>query len=602
MAGRIPQQFIDELVNRIDIVEVIDARVPLKKAGREYTACCPFHAEKTPSFTVSPGKQFYHCFGCGAHGTALGFLMDYEHLSFVEAVEELARQAGLEVPREGADAPAASRDRGAPDLYGWLEQAAGYYRRQLRQHPQASRAVAYLKGRGLTGEIAAEFGIGFAPPGWDNLVSALSGAGARREQLIEAGLAVARDTGGLYDRFRDRIMFPIRDRRGRVIAFGGRMLGDGTPKYLNSSESPIFHKGRELYGLYEARRSNRKLERLLVVEGYMDVVALAQFGVRYAVATLGTATTREHLEQVFRAVPEVVFCFDGDRAGRAAAWRAVENTLASLRGTRQARFMFLPEGEDPDSLVRREGAEGFEARIADAVPFSEFFFEELSRNADTRYMDGRARLVELARPLLGKLPAGAYQDLMVQRLAELSRMDRERLDALLADGEPPAPARPAPAPRGTVTPVRLALALVLQTPPLAGAAGDLAPLRELERPGVRLLVELVEFLGQNPHLNTAAVLEHWRDTQDGSTLAKLAQWDPGVPSQGREAEFLGALDRLRQERIERRTEQLLDKSNRESLSPAEKQELKELLRARQGQVSAAGEGATAGSESGNRLY
>jgi len=391
MAGRIPQSFIDEVLNRTDIVEVIDTRVPLKKAGREFKACCPFHDEKTPSFTVSQVKQFYHCFGCGANGTAISFLMDYEHMEFVEAIEELARRAGLEIPKETSGGQ--SHAPSTLPHYALLERVADYYQEQLRDHPQASRAVDYLKQRGLTGDIAARFGIGFAPPGWENLASALGANDTVHKQLLELGLTVERDKGdGAYDRFRDRIQFPIRDRRGRTIGFGGRVLDDSTPKYLNSSESPVFHKGQELYGLFEARRAVRKLERILVVEGYMDVVALAQFDINYAVATLGTATTHEHLERLFRTVPEVVFCFDGDRAGREAAWRALENTLPVLRDGREARFLFLPDGEDPDSLVRKIGKQALEQQIATATHLSDFFFDRLAAPLDINSIDGRARL------------------------------------------------------------------------------------------------------------------------------------------------------------------------------------------------------------------
>ena len=318
MSGLIPQAFIDELLTRTDIVDVIDARVPLKKAGREYKACCPFHNEKTPSFTVSQVKQFYHCFGCGAHGSAISFLMDYEHMEFVEVVEDLAHMAGLEVPREAGTAPPAAHGERRDDHFSLLERADRFYRTQLREHPQAERAVDYLKKRGLSGEIAARFGLGYAPPGWDALLTHLGSDAHAHKLALELGLLVQRDDGRVYDRFRDRIMFPIRDRRGRCVGFGGRVLGDEKPKYMNSPESPVFHKGQELYGLFEARKANQKLARLLVVEGYMDVVALAQFGLSNAVATLGTATTPEHLERLYRVVHEVVFCFDGDRAGREA--------------------------------------------------------------------------------------------------------------------------------------------------------------------------------------------------------------------------------------------------------------------------------------------
>jgi len=540
MAGRIPESFIDELMRRIDIVDVIDRRVPLKKAGRDFAACCPFHSEKTPSFTVSQTKQFYHCFGCGAHGTAIGFLMDFEHLSFVEAVEELASQAGLEVPREAGS----TADESLAPLYDAMERAAGFYRTQLRTHPDAARAVAYLKRRGLTGAIAAEYGIGFAPPGWDNLVRTLGGPG---KVLVGAGLAAEKSAGKLYDRFRDRIMFPIRDRRGRVIAFGGRILeGDG-PKYLNSPETAIFHKGRELYGLYEARKALRHIERMVVVEGYMDVVALAQHGIRNAVATLGTATTADHLKTLFRVCPEVVFCFDGDRAGREAAWRALENALPVVGEGRQARFLFLPEGEDPDSLVRREGAETFAGRIATAVPLSEFFFEALGRRADTSTMEGRDRLVALARPLLAKLQDPVFRALMTQKLAAITGLESTRLESTMGLGSTP---KPAPNPRGPRrrgrmrTLVQLAIALLLDQPALAAEVEIPPALRRSPLPGVPLLIELVEKLRDGPHLNTGAILERWRGRPEHPHLLKLAGAELAGSPEERRREFMDALAAL----------------------------------------------------------
>lgn len=576
MAGRIPQQFIDELMARVDLVEVIDARVPLRKAGRDYMARCPFHDEKTPSFTVSPEKQFYHCFGCGAHGTAIGFLMEYERLDFVEAVQELAARVGMSLPQEEAG-PAAAAPK-SKDLHELLAQAATFYRRQLREHSQARRAVDYLKGRGLSGEIAAEFDIGFAPAGWDNLLRALgNGVQAR---LVEAGLLVEKPGGGYYDRFRDRVMFPIRDPRGRVIGFGGRVLGDDTPKYLNSPETPVFHKGRELYGLYEARKALRQIDRLLVVEGYMDVVALAQFGIRNAVATLGTAITREHLERVFRVAPEVVFCFDGDRAGREAAWRAVENALPMMSDGRTARFMFLPEGEDPDTLVRKEGQESFEARIANSITLSEFFYTTLTRQTDIYSRDGRARLVELARPTLSKVPDGAFRRMMLERLAEIARMDAAALRGLVGAGKTAAPTRLRPVGRqaGPVarSPVRMAIEMLLYRPDLSRTAGDPQALAGLDVAGADLLVKLLELLQAQPHLNAGAVIEHWRGTQEGRHLATLAQWSPTVP-EGVDAEFGGTLRRLREQALEQRVERLLHKDKVEGLSAAEKDELRRLL-------------------------
>lgn len=592
MAGRIPQTFIDELMSRIDIVEVIDSRVPLKKAGREYTACCPFHNEKTPSFTVSPNKQFYHCFGCGEHGTAVGFLMEYEHLSFPEAVEELARQVGLEVPYEGPSQSEPQRQRN-DNLYDLLAQSDRYYRRQLRQHPQGPRAVDYLKQRGLSGEIAAEFGLGFAPPGWDNLQRELGSNAERQEQLVTTGMLIRKDDGKSYDRFRDRIMFPIRDRRGRTIAFGGRILPDtqesgakAPAKYLNSPETPLFHKGQELYGLYEARQALRDIPRLLVVEGYMDVVALAQFGIRYAVATLGTATTQEHLNRLFRLTPEVVFCFDGDRAGRDAAWRALNNALPIMREGRQIRFMFLPEGDDPDTRVRAVGQSGFEADIEKALNFSEFFFQHLGKLADTNSIDGRAQLVEQARPLLKLLPPGVFRHMMTEQLARLARLDPAELEALLSRTEQPVTAkatqghRPTAHQRGPkpLSPVRMALMRLLYLPELAQTAGEPGRLAELEVPGIKLLVEVLEILQENPKLNSSALLERWRGTENGSHLEKLVTWEPEVTTdESLEQEFRGALAQLDHLRLEHRYDYLLTRSNQGELAPEEKRELQELF-------------------------
>ncbi|MGD8957881.1 MAG: DNA primase, partial [Chromatiaceae bacterium] len=477
MSGAIPQHFIDELLTRADIVDVIGRRIPLKKAGREYQACCPFHSEKTPSFTVSPTKQFYHCFGCGAHGSAVSFLMEYDRLSFPEAVEELASSLGLDVPREAGFAQ-------GPDhrpLYEILERAAQYFAQQLRSHPQAARAVDYLRSRGVSGEIAAGFRLGWAAPGWDNLLKALGDDQAQVRLLREAGLITEQD-GKRYDRLRDRIVFPIRDARGRVVGFGGRLLGDGKPKYLNSPETPVFHKGRELYGLYEARQADANPQRLLVVEGYMDVVALAQFGIHIAVATLGTATTPDHLEKLYRATPEVVFCFDGDRAGRDAAWKALLTALPLMRNGRQARFLFVPEGDDPDSLVRRIGGEPFRDMIGQALPLSEFLFENLASQVDMQTLDGRARLGELARPLLERLPPGVFRDMMQQAL-------RERLGLSAPPSSPMRSARqPIRRPQGSIPPIRRAVALLVQHPELAQLELPVG-WEKLDSPGIALLQE-----------------------------------------------------------------------------------------------------------------
>jgi len=538
MAGRIPQEFLDQLLNRVDLVEIVNSRVLLRRAGREFMACCPFHAEKTPSFSVSPSKQFYHCFGCGAHGNAIGFLMDYERLEFLDAVEELARHAGLELPQRG-DSGDSSRT-----LLERVARADRFFRQQLRIHPDRQRAVDYLRQRGLTGQIAGVFGIGYAPPGWDNLCRALRGDGVPAEDLLAAGLASRDEQGRLRDRFRDRIIFPIRDRRGRVIAFGGRTLdGDVTPKYLNSPETPLFHKGSELYGLYEARAHNRSLPRLIVVEGYMDVVALAQHGISYAVATLGTATTAEHIERLFRVVNDVVFCFDGDRAGRTAAWRALEVALPFLRDGRQIGFLFLPEGEDPDSLVRREGQAAFERRLEQATPLADYLFAELRGQSNPETLAGRAKLAELARPLLEKLPDGHFRDLMGERLRQEAGVNATRLRP-----PPVAASRADHNLRLIRTPLRKAIALLLYRPELAQQAmvNDSTPLDSGE-PGTRLLAELIETLRDHPQLSVAALLERYRDTAEGAILERLAAWEPEAPPESFQfdAEFADILAYLR---------------------------------------------------------
>jgi len=425
MSGRIPQDFINNLIERVDICQIIDARVKLKRSGQNFLGLCPFHDEKTPSFSVSQEKQFYHCFSCKNSGTVLTFLMEYEGLDFVAAVESLASIAGVEVPREQLGKAAQARDKKQQQthkrLFDVLDEASSYFQRMLRQPEQAQAAVDYLKARGLSGLIARDFAIGYAPAGWDGLLKGLEKTPPA--VLVEAGLAVTSEKGRTYDRFRDRIMFPIRDVRGRVIAFGGRVMGDEQPKYMNSPELPIFHKGRELYGLYEARRAVRKLNSFLIVEGYMDVVALAQSGIANSVATLGTATSAEHLEKLYRYAGELVCCFDGDRAGRAAAWKALELSLPLLREGRSLKFIFLPDGEDPDSLVRKIGKKEFLNRVSQAMPGIEYLFQRLTEDLDLNAIDGRARLAELGLPMIEQVPDGVLKQLMLQRLADLTQLD-----------------------------------------------------------------------------------------------------------------------------------------------------------------------------------
>ena len=572
MAGRIPQEFLDQLLGRVDLVDMVNARVPLRRAGREFMACCPFHAEKTPSFSVSPQKQFYYCFGCGVHGNAIDFLMAYERLEFLDAVEELARLAGMDLPKTGGDGGSTRR------LLEWVAQADRFFRRQLREHPARQRAVDYLRQRGLTGRIAHVFGIGYAPPGWENLSRALRAAGAAAEDLLTAGLVARDEQGRPRDRFRDRIIFPIRDRRGRVIAFGGRALeGTTTPKYLNSPETPLFHKGSELYGLYEARAHSRSLQRLVVVEGYMDVVALAQHEVTYAVATLGTATTAEHIERLFRVVDDLVFCFDGDRAGRVAGWRALETALPFLRDGRRIGFLFLPEGEDPDTLVRREGQAAFEQRLTQATPLADYLFAELRAQTDPDTLAGRARLAARARPLLEKLPDGHFRDLMIGRLRQEAGLEATRLRP------PPVSAAASRADhnlRLIRTPLRKAIALLLYRPELARQlSADALPLDSGE-PGMPLLAELLGILRNQPHLRIATLLERYRDTREGKILERLAVWEPEVPEQDyqfeRELTDILAYLRRRQDPREQLPDMLLRRGTPRALSDAERAVLQNL--------------------------
>jgi DNA primase len=566
MPGLIPERFIDELLARVDIVDVVQPRVPLKRAGREWTACCPFHDERTPSFYVSPAKQFYHCFGCGAHGSAVRFLMEYERLEFPDAVEELAQSVGLTVPHEGGD----RRPReDHTDLYALLDAAAAFYQRAL---PDNAAAKAYCRKRGLDNDTIERFRIGWAPGGWDAVKRALGTSDARVRMLEQAGMLSSGDGGKRYDRFRERLMFPILDRRGRVIAFGGRVLeGDG-PKYLNSPETPLFHKGRELFALWQVRQANTKLERLIVVEGYMDVVSLHQAGVTQAVATLGTATTNEHAELLFRAAPDVFFCFDGDRAGRSAAWRALESVLPRMRDGRQAFFLFLPEGEDPDTLVRKEGREGFEARLKNATPLSEYFYAYLSHDVNVATLDGRARLAEHAKPLLAKLPDGAFRDLMFAELEKRTGVQTAPVsNAMPARKSTP----PANTPKRTL--VRSAIAMLLANPALAQEVKLPYAFAGLDKPGIPLLAELLDFLQERPGINTAMLLEHFAGREESAALQKLALTEfPGEPEALR-TEFTDALNKLAEQTTQQRLDALIRKQSEHTLDETDKNELRALL-------------------------
>lgn len=576
MAGQIPPQFIDELLSRVDIVDVIDSRLPLKKAGKNLHACCPFHNEKTPSFTVSPDKQFYHCFGCGAHGTAIGFLMEYEQLSFPETIQELADSVGMQVPvtQQASLTPARQ------NLYDLLDKVAKYYAHQLQNHPQKQIFEAYLTQRGLTADIINAFDIGMAPDGWDNVLRTFGNNQEAIDMLQEGGLLIKNDKGRVYDRFRKRLMFPIRDRRGRVIGFGGRVIDpEDAPKYLNSPETPVFHKGQELYGLYQARKANRSLQRILIVEGYMDVIALAQFGINNAVATLGTATTPDHLRQLTRSAPEIVFCFDGDRAGREAAWRAADNALPILGGNFELKFMFLPQGEDPDSVVREQGAEAFQAQVNQAQSFSAFFLATLGQRVDMDSMDGRARLIEMAKPYLGRIPAGVYRDMLEQQLAETAQTSRATLNRHI---EKPRPVtqRAAPKPAGSnKTPVRMAITILLKYPSLHNVLGQTDWLKSLNLPGASILMQLLETLRSNPQISNSAILiERWRDTEHYAALNKLLNEPFEVDdAEQLKPELLGYIHKLERIAKEERQKFLEAKSrSAEGLTAAEREEYRSL--------------------------
>jgi DNA primase len=601
MAGRIPQAFLDDIVARADIVEVIGARVPLKKSGREYKANCPFHSEKSPSFWVSPDKQFYHCFGCGAHGTVIGFLMQYEKMDFVDAVADLAQRAGLELPREAQN----PRDQGSVDLHEVTSKAARFFEQNLADN---ARAQTYLQGRGIDDSTAKNFALGYAPDAWDALLTRFGSQEDDRRRLFQVGLIIERDTkggeraAGFYDRFRDRLMFPIRDSRGRVIGFGGRVLDKGEPKYLNSPETPLFHKGRELYGLYEARQARTDFKRLMVVEGYMDVVRLHQAGITYAVATLGTATTQEHLNKIFRMTSELVFCFDGDNAGRKAAWRALENALPLARDGRELKFLFLPEGHDPDTLVAEEGRETFEARLKNSLPLSEYLIQQLSADLDLEHEEGRAKLKALAAPLFAKMPEGIYRELLADRLATTIRMPAAKLKEYLFTSDPKRPGPPEPEPprrgltgSGTGGPksagrnsvgrgnmLSQAITLVLHHPAAARSVTHIEALGSIDRPGVSVLRELLEQAAEMETPSTAMLLERWRDRPEYARLSELAISEAMVAeAHGTAKELQMAVEKLIEEYGPgRRVDELLRKAEDLGLNYDEKAELSLLLKAK----------------------
>jgi DNA primase len=578
MTGRIPKQFIDDLLARTDIVDVIDARVPLKRAGSNHLACCPFHGEKTPSFTVSQSKQFYHCFGCGAHGTALGFLMEYDRMSFPEAVEELARLAGVEVPKEAAFT--GKSEEFAP-LYDLLGQTANYYRQQLKKN---TAAIEYLKNRGMSGKTALAFGVGFAPTGWDNVLRQFGKTDADKQKLLRTGLLIEKDSGGYYDRFRNRIMFPIRNRRGGVIGFGGRCIDpNDSPKYLNSPETSLFHKGRELYGLYEVQQQRPKANTILVVEGYMDVVMLAEHGVANAVATLGTATSREHIQSLFKAAPEIVFCFDGDRAGRDAAWRALENALPELDDRHQIKFLFLPQDEDPDSYIRKHGRDRFLSLLTSATSLATYLFDTLKQRFDANTLDGRALLAVEAKSLIGKTQDNLFRKLLLNELSNITHLDPEQLGAGKTGVSFQRQPRRQPHHRLQLemNNMRKAVAALLTRPTLAQNLELPDILRTLDNPGIELLFDIINICRTEPGLTAGRLVQRYQEDESphAATLSKLAAYEFPVSDDGAiERELTGALKQLEKEALEQRYQQLMEKMSNKTIDEAEKQELQSILK------------------------
>jgi len=572
MAGMIPRSFIDDLLVRVDLVDLVDSYIPLKKSGSNYVARCPFHTEKTPSFSVTRNKQLYHCFGCGAGGNAISFLMDYGHLNFVEAVEDLADFVGVEVPKEAGTVSV--KKNNLAEIYQVLEQVAVFYIEQLRNDKAAKVAVDYLKSRGLSGEIAREFQVGYAPMGRGELSKHFN-----IKTLVDAGLVIANEDGSVYERFRGRVVFPIKDRRGRVLGFGGRILDDSMPKYLNSPETTVFHKGREVYGLYELLARNSKPERIVVVEGYMDVIALAQFGLSYSVATLGTATSREHMELLFRFTTEIVLCFDGDNAGRAASWRAVDAVLPTLQDGRQVKIMQLPLGIDPDVLMREQGLEAFESLVGSAQTLSDYFFEHLSHGLNLNDMEGRASLVSKAKSYLAKLPNGVFQDLMLEKLKSLTRV--ERLDFFEKATTIKSRKYKQKQEDAKLSPVRMAISLLLQNPELIEVLEEKElSWRNIELAGVNVLKKIVDIIVNHPNINLPRLLECFRGADEEKYINIMMNHEFYITGEALKDEFSGAIDRLIDQGKEQRLDELIAKERASGLAEQEQKELLSRLAAR----------------------
>lgn len=579
MKGSIPRTFIDDILTKINIVDLINSRVKLKKAGRDYQACCPFHHEKTPSFTVSDKKQFYHCFGCGAHGNAISFLMEYDKLEFVEAVEELAGFLGLEIPYEKRPH---FNDNGKQvgyqtkrNLYELMQEIAKFYQQQL---PLNIPAQSYLQQRGLSAEIIERFQIGYVPNAMDTVYRQFGKTREEQQKLFDLGMLSRNDRGNVYDKFRNRIMFPIRDRRGRTVAFGGRVLTDEKPKYLNSPETITYHKGSELYGLFEALQADDSPQKLLVVEGYMDVVALAQFGVNYAVASLGTSTTSEQIQLLFRSTEQVICCYDGDRAGRDAAWRALENALPYMEDGRQLKFIFLPDDEDPDSFIRQYGKQGFEEYIEKAQSLSEFLFAHLTPKVDFSSKEGKTKLAALAIPLIKQIPGDVLRlDLRNMLAKKLGILDPTQLESLMPNQAKQENEPVAQGIQFKPTPMRILVALLLQNPELVKFVPDLEPLKNLDEPGYDLFVELTALCREKVGISAGQLLEHWRDTKQQKTLEKLLAWNHLIEDDKIEDTFRETLRYFYLQLVDKRIHWLIAKDRAEGLDLNEKKELSHLL-------------------------
>ena len=569
MLGLIPRPFIDEVLNRIDLVEFVDGYVPLKKSGHNYTACCPFHNEKTPSFNVVAKKQFYHCFGCGASGNAISFAMNYLHLSFSDAIESLASRIGLKVPREGN----VKETQQSISLYQFLNQVANFYQQKLKN--EGAQAIAYLKQRGLSGEIAHMYQLGYAPPGWHNLEEKFK---SKKDELIATGMIIQKDDLKTYDRYRERIMYPIHDRQGRIIGFGGRVIDSNQkPKYLNSPETSIFQKSRELYGLHQVLQQQKTINYIIIVEGYMDVIALAQHGVLNAVGTLGTATSTYHIQLLSKHTKKIIFCFDGDAAGRQAAWRALENSITQLNSGLDARFIFLQEGQDPDSLIREEGKDAFLRRLENAISLNKFFIDTITQGIDTKSHAGKSQLINAAKPYLTKMLDGPYKQLLINELARLTRIDNHRIDKLIYE-KPDNNIKPNQ--NITRSPIKVAIALLLQNPEIYDQCKAQLSTTILDTQKQRVLTTLIQQITESPTLNTAKFVELWRDSPIFDSLTKLATWDHQVPENALAKEFGDIIQFLAKQNKENEIQQLIKKTQTEGLNEAERINLQEMLKER----------------------